>query len=171
MSGIMNSTGAVSGIIGTTVGTPSTAPIAGQMRHLANTSTANITDVLVSTNLHSPLLTGTFTAGSRILLHAYGGLNVNGVTGYGQGYFAGISASTGTPTDSGLGATTSGHQVVQEFGHQMTQGSRFGYSVTLIVTPLNGATSAGYNFYFLESSGSQSYHFYKTQFHLYEVYS
>ena len=174
MSGIVNSTGAVSGIIGTTVGTPSTAPIAGQMRHLANTSTANITDVLVSTNLHSTLLTGTFTAGSRILLHfqmiGFHQPATSVTAGYGQFYASGISSSTGTASHSGIASTTTGAQIVQEIGyyHNIVS-SQVGPFCELLVTPTNGATEATYNIYYDESA-DQTLHFYQMQLSLWEVF-
>ncbi len=166
LSGTANNLGTV------TAGNMSNSAIVyptGHMRFLAQSASTTASSVSTG-SLFTNLATGTFTAGSRIMLHAYGGLYIDATAGYAQGYFVGISASTGTASDSGLGATTSGTQTHQEFGYLQPAGSTFGYANTLVVTPTNGATNCTYNYHFHNASGSRSYTFYRQRLILWEVY-
>ena len=152
---------------------------AGHMRYLSTSGLSSINNTSVSTHLMSGngLSTGTFTAGSRILVvMMIGGTyrNTDNTGGYGQGYITGTVSSTGTATDSGLGLTNSGgssSQVFVEFGYFEEAGSTgSGISAHLLVTPINGCTSATYNCYYHENTDQQMY-FYNCRMMLWEVFS
>jgi hypothetical protein len=144
----------------------------GHIRFLATSALSNTGSSAVSRYTVADLSTGTFTAGSRILMQwQMGGFQKTaGNAGYGQIHACGISASTGTATHSGLGAGSSGLQMVQEIGYNKTATASFeGFNFSLLVTPTNGATQATYNVYYAESQ-DQTIDLYKCQLMLWEVF-
>ena len=149
---------------------------AGHVRFLAKSAVASVTSVTASVNLLSALATGTFTAGSRIWIEfhigsVYQEAGSDYEASYGHGYLVGAAASTGTITDSGLCVADSGEFVIQEIGYK-SKGSHTvpGYTASRLITPINGATSASYNFYYKEQVDGRSFWFYKMQMSLWEVF-
>jgi len=148
----------------------------GHMRFLAKSSLTYVATGSVDVMTVANVSTGTFTAGSRILLQwQMGGCQIQGgaATGYGQIHAIGISSSTGTTSHSGLAADSgsfSGTQIVQEIGYNQgpTQ-SLEGYNCSLLVTPTNGATEATYNVKYYESA-DQTLAMYRCQLMLWEVF-
>jgi hypothetical protein len=145
----------------------------GHTRFLAKSPMNNVASGAVSAMTVANVSTGTFTAGSRILLQwQMGGCQIQGgaATGYGQIYAIGISSSTGTTSHSGLGADGSGTQIVQELGYNQAPTQTIeGYGCSLLVTPTNGATDATYNVKYYESA-DQTLSLYKCQLMLWEVF-
>ena len=146
----------------------------GYMRYLSQSATTSISGATADVACFSNLSTGTFTAGSRILLHfqmiGFHQPATSVTAGYGQFYASGISSSTGTASHSGIASTTTGAQIVQEIGyyHNIVS-SQVGPFCELLVTPTNGATEATYNIYYDESA-DQTLHFYQMQLSLWEVF-
>jgi hypothetical protein len=143
----------------------------GHTRFLAKSAMTNTGVVTSHVNTVANLSTGTFTAGSRILLQwQMGGAQISGGGGYGQIYLIGVSSSTGTASHSALGTGTGGLQIFQELGYQQAATQTIeGFGGSALVTPTNGATEATYNAYYYES-GDQTIDLYRCQLMLWEVF-
>ena len=143
----------------------------GHMRFLAKSALSNTGVTTASVNTVANLSTGTFTAGSRILLQwQMGGAQITGAGGYGQIFLIGVSTSTGTASHSGLGTGTGGLQIVQEIGYQQAATQTIeGHGGSALVTPTNGATEATYNAWYYESA-NMTIDLYKCQLMLWEVF-
>ena len=159
-----------SGVTGT-LGSGVTFPT-GHIRYLASSAFQSNNNISADQYLTPALSTGTFTAGSRILVQCQIG-SVYRVTdntnGYGYGNICGVSSSTGTASHSGLGATSGGTRVFWEFGYYAEAGTEGRGGIELLVTPTNGCTEASYRLYY-DSMATQTMYFYGCKMMLWEVY-
>ena len=171
MAGLLINTGGFSPTTGT-LGSGVVFPD-GHIRFLSQSAVVTTYSVVADGDIFIDHPTGTFTAGSKILVEfIIGGVytDTTGLT-YGHGYLVGAAASTGTASDSGLGATTSGLDILQEIGYGWAGTvSNPGYAVLRVVTPINGATTASYNFLFDERADGRLLSFYKMYMTCWEIY-
>ena len=145
---------------------------AGHIRYLASSAFQSNNGISADQYLTPALSTGTFTAGSRILVQCQIG-SVYRVTdntnGYGYGNICGVSSSTGTASHSGLGDTSGGTRVFWEFGYHAEAGTEGRGGIELLVTPTNGCIEASYRLYY-DLMTTQTMYFYGCKMMLWEVF-
>ena len=160
-----------------TLGSGVTFP-AGHMRFLSQSGLQSQANVTTDAVIFIAQKTGTFTAGSKILIEFVCSsiYSPQSSLTYGHLFLVGVSAklghseTAGAATDSGLGAGTAGLDIIQEIGYGWPAGTPPGFAISRLVTPINGATNCEYSAYFDERADGRSYTFYKMYMTLWEVY-